>query len=316
MDTVQIFIPTFNRRHFLEMAIASALSQTYSSIEVVVLDNASIDDTQSFMQKLIRSDNRVKYHRNSENIGMVGNFNLIRNLVNQPFFCVLTDDDVYEPHFVDTAIRLFQDYPSIALAATNAPVRKDGVIINEMIKDWAEGFHAKGTQVQACSRSKHPLFTHCVFRQQIAREFIFYESIQNVSDGFLLTCLLTKYDMAVSKTITGYWNIHGENYTEQQRWDPETYITALISLRDLYDDFCKKNGLPNRLKKFYERRLLIGLLQVAREPSNFNAIVGRPDVVKSIKPWQFQVIRLLSSMHFLETALWFKSTLRKLGVAG
>lgn len=314
MDTVQIFIPTYNRHELLEMAVASALNQTYFSIEIIVLDNASVDETRSFMLKMTRSDSRVKYHRNPENIGMIGNFNQIRELVSQPFFCVLTDDDVYESHFVSTAMKLFQDYPSISLAATNAPVRKGGIIINEMIKDWSEGFHPRGSQVQACSRSKHPLFTHCIFKQEIASEFFFHESIWSVSDGFLLTCLATKYDMAVSKTITGYWNIHGENHTGQQRWNPDAYITALISLRNLYDEFCQKNRIPNQLTRFHEQRLLIGLLQVGREPSGFNNIIARPDVVSSIKPWKCQVIRFLSSIYFLETALWCKSTLRKLGV--
>ena len=314
MDTVQIFIPTFNRRHSLEMAVASALNQTYPSIEVVVLDNASVDETRSFMLKMTRSNSRVKYHRNPENIGMVGNFNRIRELVTQPFFCVLTDDDVYEPHFVATAMKLFQDYPSIALAATNAPVRKGGVITNEMIKDWAEGFHSKGTQVQACSRSKHPLFTHCIFRQQIAREFIFHEAIWSVSDGFLLTSLATKYDMAVSKTITGYWNIHGENSTEQQKWDPMTYITALAAIKKLYEDFCNINALPNVLAAFHKQRLLIGLLQVGHDPAVLDQIVHKSNLVENFPPWQLQVIRMLCKIHFLEAALWVKGTLRNMGV--
>ncbi len=48
---VTILVPTFNRAHFLRETILSALAQTYSSFEVIVLDDASPDDTPTLMKE-------------------------------------------------------------------------------------------------------------------------------------------------------------------------------------------------------------------------------------------------------------------------
>lgn len=312
--TVQVFIPTFNRRQMLEKAILSVLNQSYPALEIAVLDNASTDGTQSFMEALVEQDVRVKYHRNLFNSGMTSNFNRISPLVTQPFFCVLTDDDVYELHFVSTAMTLFDEYPSAGFVGTNAPIQKDGKVVNVMLSGWEEGFHKKGSKIRECSQSKHPLFTHCIFRSFIAPEFIFHDSIRMVADGHLLTCLATKYDMAISKVITGYWNIHGENETAKQKWNPDIYINALVSRNKLYTEFCKANQLPNKLTGFYKKKLLIGLLHVGRKKECFSKMVRRPDVREIFSPIVIRIIGLLCAINFLDFSLSVKAQLRKIGM--
>ncbi len=298
----------------LEKAIESIIAQTHPYFEIVVLDNASSDETKIFMEDLVAKDNRVKYHRNSINLGMTENFNLIGPLVSQPFFCCLTDDDVYEPHFFQTALDLFHKYPDANFVGTNAPILKDGKITKVMIEDWQEGFHPKGSRVLDCSQSRHPLFTHCIFRQALATDFVFYDSIRMIADGFLLTCLATKYDMAVSKIITGYWNIHGQNATENQLSDNDAYITALTSRITLYKAFCVNNGLSNRLSRFYKEKLLIGLLQTGNDPLYFQKMMSRADVREIFSPVSIFAIRLMHAINLLGLSLSLKRLLRRYGV--
>lgn len=314
MDTVQVFIPTFNRRGMLEEAIDSVLGQTYPCIEVVVLDNASTDETQNFMKKLAGRDSRVKYKRTPSNVGMISNFNRIASLVSEAFFCVLTDDDVYEPHFLMTAMNLFEKYPSAAFVGTNAPIRQGGEIINVMLDGWEEGLHKKGTEVRECSQSKHPMFTHCIFRSSIAQEFIFHDSIRMAADGFLLTCLATKYDMAISKTVTGFWNMHGDNATLNQSRDPMVYLTHLTSCARLYDRFCRENCLKNQLAGHHKKKIFIGLLQVGRERDVFHRAIQREDVREFFNPIELYIVNALRALRFLDASLRLKANLRKIGV--
>ena len=46
---VSICIPTYNRANIIKKAIDSALSQTYKNIEVIVVDNASTDNTDEIV---------------------------------------------------------------------------------------------------------------------------------------------------------------------------------------------------------------------------------------------------------------------------
>ena len=87
MANVQIFIPTYNRSKQLKDAVFSCLNQTYKDINVVILDNHSSDDTESLVNNLMQLDNRIRYFKNIENIGMINNFNQIRKYIDADFFC-------------------------------------------------------------------------------------------------------------------------------------------------------------------------------------------------------------------------------------
>lgn len=70
---VSVCIPTYRGSQFLAAAIDSVLNQTYQNFEIWILDDNSPDDTE--LIALSYSDPRVKYIRNSHNLGPEGNWN-------------------------------------------------------------------------------------------------------------------------------------------------------------------------------------------------------------------------------------------------
>ena len=65
--TVSIIIPTYNRAHFLGEAIQSVLDQTYQDFEIIVIDDASTDNTEELVKSF--GDERIRYIRLKENSG-------------------------------------------------------------------------------------------------------------------------------------------------------------------------------------------------------------------------------------------------------
>lgn len=309
--TVQVFIPTFNRRPLLERAIRSVLAQTYPSVEVAVLDNGSTDGTEAFMRELAASEPRVRYHLSPENLGMTANFNRIRGLVSQPYFCMLTDDDVYLPNFLDTAMGLFAAHPQAGFVGTNAPVRQDGKILQVTLRDWKEGFHPRGTKAAMCMRSLHPIITHCVFRAALAPEFVFHDSMRLVCDGVLLTCLATRHDMAISKTVTGYWEVHDGSQTQQHPPDAQEQLSYITRWGALYDEYCRSNGLPNRLRPQFRRRLLLALL-LMKQPAEFVRALERDDVRAMGGRWQLAAVNAVRATGLIELLRWVNRRVRGL----
>ena len=59
-NLVSIIIPTYNRAAYLYESITSALEQTHTNIEVIVIDDGSTDDTREIIYSL--QDQRVTYH--------------------------------------------------------------------------------------------------------------------------------------------------------------------------------------------------------------------------------------------------------------
>ncbi|MFH1882428.1 MAG: glycosyltransferase [Planctomycetota bacterium] len=67
MPTVSVVIPTYNRARILGRAVRSVLNQSYKDFEVIVVDDASSDNTKEIVDGL--NDKRIKYIRHDKNSG-------------------------------------------------------------------------------------------------------------------------------------------------------------------------------------------------------------------------------------------------------
>jgi glycosyltransferase involved in cell wall biosynthesis len=240
---VQIFIPTFNRAKKLRRAVESVLAQTVREVEVVVLDNHSEDETPAVVAELARADSRVTYVRRAENIGMVPNFNAIRQLVSGSHFTVLSDDDDYEPHFVATALDGFRRHSSVQFVACNALTKRGAVVVKSQLDTWRGGFYKAGSAVRRCLLGHYPLVTNCLFSAQVREDFYFQPDLANVSDGFLLTCMFAKYDAFVTKKVTGHWYNDGENTSSVLTFDPVRIVNTVLCEYALYAEFARRHRL-------------------------------------------------------------------------
>src|SRR4051812_35940589 len=70
---VTIAIPTFNRAALLRGCVAAALAQSYQRFEVLVSDNASVDETAKILTEF--DDQRLRVVKQERNIGLVPNWN-------------------------------------------------------------------------------------------------------------------------------------------------------------------------------------------------------------------------------------------------
>jgi glycosyltransferase involved in cell wall biosynthesis len=64
---VSVIIPAYNRSETIERAINSVLNQTFQGFEILIIDDASVDDTYKVVESI--EDERIRYHRMSKNSG-------------------------------------------------------------------------------------------------------------------------------------------------------------------------------------------------------------------------------------------------------
>jgi len=117
---VTIALPTFNRAHGLERALASALGQTEADLEVLISDNASEDETADVARAAVQSDTRVRYVRQERNLGLTANFNAVLRAAHGRYVMVLADDDWIEADYVATCRAALDGDSRLALASGRA----------------------------------------------------------------------------------------------------------------------------------------------------------------------------------------------------
>lgn len=92
---VSVILPTYNRAHLLPRAIGSVLQQTYADFELIVVDDASQDNTQAVA--LAFPDERVRYLRQANNGGVAAARNAGIAASQGRFLAFQDSDDLWHP---------------------------------------------------------------------------------------------------------------------------------------------------------------------------------------------------------------------------
>jgi hypothetical protein len=115
MPKVSIVIPCYNHGHFLRDSIGSVLAQEGVDPEVIIVDDASTDDSASVAQRLADADRRVSVLRHRENTHHVIAFNDGYATATGEFIVRLDADDLLTPGSLARSVALFDAFPSVGL---------------------------------------------------------------------------------------------------------------------------------------------------------------------------------------------------------
>ena len=128
MPTVSIIIPTFNRSHYLQMAIQSILNQTYQDFEIIIVDDGSTDDTKkvasSFGPKVIH------FYQSNQGPSVARNVGLHR--ARGKYLALLDCDDLFLPDRLERGVKALDRMPHVGLVHGEVEViDSEGQIIPE-----------------------------------------------------------------------------------------------------------------------------------------------------------------------------------------
>lgn len=115
---VSILIPAYNREGIIAETLESALAQTHQNIEVIVVDNASTDNTWQVIQSFAEKDSRIKSFRNESNLGPVRNWLRCVEEATGEYGKILWSDDLIAPDFIEKTLPLFNDDVGFVYTAT------------------------------------------------------------------------------------------------------------------------------------------------------------------------------------------------------
>lgn len=117
MPKYTFLLPAFKSKYFGQ-ALNSIKNQTLKDFCVLVSDDCSPEPLKEIFDEICSCDARFIYRRNEENMGgknLVSHWNLLVNICNTEFLILASDDDIYEPVFLEEIDRLVQKYPEVDL---------------------------------------------------------------------------------------------------------------------------------------------------------------------------------------------------------
>lgn len=112
---VCVVVPCFNYARFLPEAVGSALGQDGVEVEVIVVDDASTDDSLAVARSLAESDSRVRVLAHERNAGPVATFNDGLALATGEFLVRLDADDLLTPGSLRRSVDVVRALPTVGL---------------------------------------------------------------------------------------------------------------------------------------------------------------------------------------------------------
>jgi glycosyltransferase involved in cell wall biosynthesis len=110
-DLISVVIPTYNRARSISRAVEGVLAQTYRDIEVIVVDDASTDESVAIVQRLAEADGRVRLIRQERNGGAARARTAGVAAARAALIAFQDSDDNWLPDKLETQMRLFVSLP-------------------------------------------------------------------------------------------------------------------------------------------------------------------------------------------------------------
>ena len=106
---VSIITPCYNADKYIEATIKSVLSQTYKNWEMVIVEDASSDNSFDVISQYVEKDNRIKLIQNSSNIGAASSRNKAIEYASGKYIAFLDSDDIWFSDKLEKQIMLMKN---------------------------------------------------------------------------------------------------------------------------------------------------------------------------------------------------------------
>lgn len=228
--SISIGLPVYNGERYIASAIDSILKQTFVDFEIIISDNASIDNTAGICKKYCSKDSRVKYFRNNKNLGSAKNFNRVFELSSGDYFRWHSADDLCAPTLLEECKKVLDTKKSIALCAPRT------ILIDETgdeIKKLTENLSIHDSNARDRLEKLHLNLKLCnaqygLMRSEIVRR-TGLEGDYPGSDIIFLSemCLYGKFEQLDEYLFFRRWHNEASSHldtteAQQQFWDPDT----------------------------------------------------------------------------------------------
>jgi len=108
---VSVIVPAYNAAKFISRTLTSVLAQTHKDLEVIVVDDGSVDESASIVEEIGRSDARVRLHRQA-NSGVSAARNAALALARGTYIAPVDADDLWHATKLEKQLAVFAKSPS------------------------------------------------------------------------------------------------------------------------------------------------------------------------------------------------------------
>ena len=163
MPAVSVIMPAYNVDQYIDAAIGSVRRQTFTDLELIIVDDGSVDRTYDVAQRHVQEDSRLRLVH-QENGGLSAARNTALRHSSAPIVAMLDSDDLWTPTFLEKQVGILTANPSVDIVTTNSWIL-GGARDGEVARPYPDP--RPTPDLVSILADELAVFVMCVFRRRV-----------------------------------------------------------------------------------------------------------------------------------------------------
>lgn len=220
MLRVSVVMPCYNHARFLKASVRSILDQTVHDLELIVVDDASTDDSVKVIHELAAEDSRLKVIVHSENLGASRSRNDGLRLAQGEFVAFCDADDLWKPEKIERQINLLSAGGGYDISYCDAEIIDErGELTGKLFSTrYPVPMRSSGDLFEALTETNFiNMQTVLVRRQVLGQRLFFDENIRWVEDWWQWIRLARHHRFIYDPARLALYRVHSHSTNRTQR---------------------------------------------------------------------------------------------------
>ncbi len=244
MAKVSVIIPVFNREDYLDKCVNSMISQTFTDLEIILVDDGSSDSSPEMCDSFARKDSRIKViHKPNGGVSSARNAGL--DIASGEYICFCDSDDFFREDMVEKSLKkIVEDCADMCTVKASLNYKDDSVIYDPVCITFGR-FNCGRFFAEALAVGQAPYSaSSSIYKASLIKENnIRFEDYKKVFSEDALFNLMVwshcKKYTHLNESLCFHFRHENSLMTSSV---PGDYITRHVALTQCYENFIKASG--------------------------------------------------------------------------
>ncbi len=277
---VSIALLTYNHEKYIKDCLTSILEQSYTNLEVVILDDASNDKTvlfiESYLEILRKKYKNIFFLKNRTNKGNIPhNMNCILRKCNGVYCKMLSGDDILNYNCISKLVECLLNYPQCSVIYSNGFIVHDNYRRKDIIEKTKNLYTYRKSEIES-----QDLFKKLMFSNHIMAPSVLIKKDILKTYGFL--------DESISYEDYEYWlRLSSQNVKFYYLNECLVYYRRTV------------NSLTNFSKGKINRKIKIGMISDRKTLNKYLKYLSKEEQIKCIKFYYYKYLKICWEEKYL-----------------